>query len=822
MNRIRRALAFIQGHLLAVGLALLAWSLGASFAAAQSVPMPTPADTSSMFGTEYGDAFSSIYLNQLFGELFPPAFGASHTTVFSAIIGYFNVIMLVVGGMIFFWNVTVGVLQSAHEGKMLGQRWSSLWAPVRIIFAVGLMVPVPGLGGYNLAQNGVAYVVRGSTNIASSVWSTAATLIITNKVTLTSAPARIDPSAVKTMYENVSCAIITNYRYASAAGTDTASKKEVVFNDYRAPAGILSNLGLRAEPTNYTKTRMSYLQDAGGGLSQEGICGSYTTPDVPIYLQKAIAAAGDDFSLADGSNSAALVNAFADAHIGAMDKLYSTLATKLNDAGFSQAILNKSAPLPRVTDQVVAAMTDASDVLATGMENVMQIASGSSGAVSNSGAAISVPLTGELVRKRLLERITGNCSGGTGDDSTPATCYGEGWIGAGSWYMIMARLNNELASLLEARSTVTGPDELGTAYVIPGWFGGVSDTARTEKDELTARVDKAFADSTAGLAALGFSMGVDNLKDLNAATDSDSILNKAGPVGSRVYKAATFWIDQTSPSNFGSDPMIGLAAVGRIMISLVSVLFGVALLAGSSLTILGTGVTLPTGLATVLVPLAMVLLGAGGTLAFVLPMAPFIIWILAVTGYFLLIFEAVVAVNLWALGHLRMDGEGVSGEAGRKGWLMMLALLMTPVLMVFGFIVGMTIFRVSSSLMDAGIHQALSGILSQSIILNVSAMAIYTVTTAVVYIILLERSFSLVSEFPARVLRWIDSSVDLGDHGDKAKWAVAAGAGTAAKAGQIGLQAAHVGGRGIQKSAQKLLPQGAEKGQQGKQSSDPG
>ena len=816
MNRIREALASISGHLLALGLLTLVSIFSAGMASAQS--LPTPAETAELFGTEYGDSFSSIYLNQLFGALFPPAFGTSHTTIFSAIIGYFNVIMLVVGGMVFFWNVTVGVLQSAHEGKMLGQRWSSLWAPIRIIFAVGMMVPVPGLGGYNLAQNGIAYVVRGSTNIASSVWQTAATLIINNKVTLTSAPARIDPSVVKTMYDNVACSIITDYRYAAAAGSGAAPKR-VVFQQYTPPSGFFASLGFGSQTSPYTKTQISYLYDPNGGvLSDEGICGSYTTPEIPVYLQKAISAAGEDFSIADGSNAASLVAAFADAHIGSMNTLYGELNSRLAAQGYSSDILDKSAALPNITDAIVGSMTAATDVLGDGMETVMQIASGSSSGISTGQSSVSVPLEGDLIRSRLLARISGSCSNGAGDDTTTTTCYGEGWIGAGSWYMVMARLNNELASLLSAHSTAEGPDLTGNAYIVPGFLGGVSNSAREERDELRARVDKTFSDSTAGLASLGFSMSTQDLQDLNAATDGNSTLDKVSNLGPSFYTAINSWIDFTSPSNFGNDPMIGLSAIGRMMISLTGLMFGTALLAGASVTVLGTGVTLPTGIAAVLVPLAMLLLGAGGTLAFVLPMAPFIMWVLAVTGYFLLIFEAVVAVNLWALGHLRMDGEGVSGEAGRKGWLMMLALLMTPVLMVFGFIIGMTIFRVSSSLMDAGIHQSLSGILSQGTILNIAAAVIYTVTTAVVYIILLERSFSLVSEFPARVLRWIDSSVELGNHGDKAKWAVAAGAGATAKGGQIGLQASHVAGRGMKKASEMIRGNSARSGQ----GSDPG
>ncbi len=57
---------------------------------------------------------------------------------------------------------------------------------------------------------------------------------------------------------------------------------------------------------------------------------------------------------------------------------------------------------------------------------------------------------------------------------------------------------------------------------------------------------------------------------------------------------------------------------------------------------------------------------SGAFLAFILLLLPFLLWVAAVTGYFLLVAEAVIAVNLWAIAHLRLDGEGLAGEAARQ------------------------------------------------------------------------------------------------------------------------------------------------------------
>ncbi|RMJ20577.1 hypothetical protein PHISP_08553, partial [Aspergillus sp. HF37] len=127
-----------------------------------------------------------------------------------------------------------------------------------------------------------------------------------------------------------------------------------------------------------------------------------------------------------------------------------------------------------------------------------------------------------------------------------------------------------------------------------------------------------------------------------------------------------------------SDPMVGITNLGNEMVEMAGYLMA---------AIIGVGFT-PfggPGIATMFTPLVGILMLAGGTLAFILPMTPFLFWILAVTGYFLVVVEAVIAVNLWALAHMRLEGEGISGEAGKQGWLMLLSLFMTPSLMIFGF-----------------------------------------------------------------------------------------------------------------------------------------
>ena len=753
-------------------LAIIALVAFAGGAFAQDTP--TPLETAALFGTEHGDSYTSIFLNQLFGPLFPAVSGSTSTTVFSSIIGYFNIIMLVVGGMMFFYNITVGIMQSAHEGSVLGQRWSSLWAPIRVIFAVGLMVPVPGMGGYNLAQTGVAYIVKGSTNIASAIWGASAELVVRGIAPITADPAQIDPKIVATLFENAACRAIVNQQFATA--TDNASGVGIVTLNESTSDGTKS-------------TVVSAIRSADGSIVNKNLCGSFTTPDLPNYITGI--SDGTAISGVPEGVRAGIQTRFINAHQGSLVMLENSLTSIA--AGLLPAAMDNGAPIPDISSQIITAWNNANSNLENEIDELMTL-------------AVGADREGQASRDALLARIQGSCSEAASADATDpnndsVNCYGEGWIGAGSWYMMLARLNNEIGSLTNAKSTADSGnyirilgDGARDLYVASGgetsWWADNTqrayDAGFASEDEATlwnARMMEAYSNSTAGLAALGFPMSTEHLGELNRNVDADNFLYKIPGYAQKRTEIMEGILNFTSPGNWSADPMVGLTKLGHLLINMSAVLIAVAFLGGFF-----TG----GASATVMTPFISILLAAGSTLAFILPIMPFFFWVLAVTGYFLLIIEAVIAVNLWALGHMRMDGDGVSGEAGRMGWLMLLSLLMTPVLMVFGFLIGMSIFRITSALIDLGINQAISGIMGGGPFVEFGAIICFSVLICVLYITLLERSFSLVSEFPGRVLRWMgaDSNITNGEE-NKVRMAAAGAAGAMYKAGAAPANSAH-------------------------------
>lgn len=697
------------------------------------------------FGTEFGDAYSSVILHEIFGPLFPSAAGGSGPTVFSTIIGYLNFTCVAVGGLLFFYNVTVGVLQSAHEGKILGERWSSLWAPLRIVFGVGLLIPLPGLGGYNLGQAGIAYIVRGATSTASLVWTAAAETVITDDIPIAASAPRVSPGLVRDLYANAGCMRVVQYQLDVASGyADDNSKPRPIIGYHLtetiSPAAanpgvtVIDSRGNAVSHPAPSDRISATTAITGGPVNPDiarmmGICGSWQTPDMPVYLTDL------------GDEGQAVRDAFSTGHAVLIDTVATEMsaltAAHFEDARYGRNMADISGEIARITRDANATMT-------TSMTALRAAAIAASG--SDDG------------RDLLLDRIRGDA------DCTGPDCLGEGWLGAGTWYITLARLNNRLSSVIEARPETSGPqlsaspedlfEEAGGRATGRSWLGLGSYVSEDDvegmptADEMFRTLesyDRQFAESGAKLATLGYPLDAASVAEINSDA-ADSIWDRVPGAQAMLTELHGIFLSALEPGNFADDPMIGLTSIGKYMIT-----FAFALIAINTLAGLATGGALAVSLG----PIVTAMIGAGVVLSFVLPIMPFTFWLLGVTGYFLTVIEAVIAVNLFALSHMRMDGEGLSGEAGRNGWLLMLTLAFTPLLMIFGFIAGMVIFRVSDALLSAGFFYAVEGVIGGDFTYGFIAIIGYAILMALIYVVLLERSFSLITELPTRVLRWI-------------------------------------------------------------------
>lgn len=173
----------------------------------------------------------------------------------------------------------------------------------------------------------------------------------------------------------------------------------------------------------------------------------------------------------------------------------------------------------------------------------------------------------------------------------------------------------------------------------------------------------------------------------------------------------------------------------------------------------------------------------GFILFYVVPFMPFLYFFFAVGGWVKGIFEAMVGLPLWALAHLRIDGDGLPGNAAFGGYILIFEIFIRPVLIVIALLASVIIFTAMVKVLNGIYHLAvtnLSGFDDQAINVcstegndfvgerEVSKMEYYRgpldqfffaiMYAIIVYIIGLS-CFKLIDLIPNQIMRWLGGEV---------------------------------------------------------------
>ena len=114
--------------------------------------------------------YSVVYLADVFGVVDGVLHGTG-SQIMGAMFSVFNSAVLALGGIVIMYTLLVSTMNTAHEGQMLGQKWSSIWIPVRA--TMGLALLIPKASGYCLMQILVMWVVVQGVGAADKVWNAA-------------------------------------------------------------------------------------------------------------------------------------------------------------------------------------------------------------------------------------------------------------------------------------------------------------------------------------------------------------------------------------------------------------------------------------------------------------------------------------------------------------------------------------------------------------------------------------------------------------------------------------------------------------------------
>lgn len=219
------------------------------------------------------------YLGAIFGTV-GTALTGTGSSIIGSLFNVFNIAVLALGSLVVSYTIVLSTVNTAQEGHVMGQKWSSIWIPMKSLAGIAFLLPTSS--GYSLIQIFLMNVIIYGIAAADQVWGVVVNNIGTPQSVMGQPNIDNDQlqSTASQLFNNMVCAQVINndptckaamnnrtvgiYRqdnqinigisgdnnYASVCGTITPNA---------APPGVDSNL--------WTSANMSGIQSAAGNLS---------------------------------------------------------------------------------------------------------------------------------------------------------------------------------------------------------------------------------------------------------------------------------------------------------------------------------------------------------------------------------------------------------------------------------------------------------------------------------------------------------------------------------------------------------------------------
>lgn len=163
-------------------------------------PILALADSTGSFFTPPPSDYSVIFLGNMFGIVDGVLHG-SGGQIMGKMFLVFNSAVLALGGCVITYTVIVGTMNTSHEGQFLGQKWSSIWIPVRAVAGMALLIPKAS--GYCLMQIFIMWIVVQGVGAADKVWAAALDYLNLGGVFVAAASTLNPTSPNNTAVENI-------------------------------------------------------------------------------------------------------------------------------------------------------------------------------------------------------------------------------------------------------------------------------------------------------------------------------------------------------------------------------------------------------------------------------------------------------------------------------------------------------------------------------------------------------------------------------------------------------------------------------------------
>lgn len=703
----------------------------------------------------------------------------------------YNSGVLIIAGVMLFWSILSVVVDTAKTGTVGGGRHNMVWAPIRIVFALGLIIPL-GTTGFSSGQFMVMKLAEWGNNFGTRAWMTYVNGINSSSLMVTALNGQ-NPTGLVNQYMNMWLCRIAYNAYEAQVGNGTI-----------APAQeVLEKFG------NIRGGRKTYF---GNDTDLKSGCGTITYID------------GTDpqLQVADTSNAP-----------GA-DEIRPAQLAIMN--AYTTALNNLAQPARRVACEFAAEFftneIEGTPVLYSPLPSGGEICPAGSLGTVNDGVfgnianvnAMVASFTGTVQPQLNAARNTIQAYIGSADFMDDLAA--RGWAGMGMWYHRISQMNQIALSFNNPTVSITdgdwgmrlaGDNEHGKKIreVISkydAWWkangamvASVAAPPAQPGQSSHRPANNALERPEQAIEAEGFVSALQN------ATNAQGMWNTiAGILG--FGTGSPFLFDLVEKDNPNTYPLAELVSTGnQIILTGIGVIggltlvpiIGAAISAGVSwVPFIGSGMAAAIGNIVQALQsgpayeffgtIGVMLIASGALVSYYVPIIPFMRTVFSVLTWIVSVFEAVVMVPIAALSFITTEGEGLGAK---QTWTLWLNVLMRPILTVFGFVGALLVFNAFVVFFNDAFATALvtgnsamadpNGLIDMIVYTLVYVMTIYTAANT---------AFKMLDLLPNAMARWLGGSADTSfDQSDTAEYVAAAthmlkgaggGAGKAAMAGR--------------------------------------
>lgn len=728
---------------------LILFSLLANIAYAVDIP-----STAELLGkTPAGDKSVEIFTH-LLGPFFtsPLTQVGAPTTLIGRLFLIFNSGLFVVGMIWAGYGLIGGIAETAHSGKVLGQRLSAVWLPIRMVTGIAGIVPV--FAGFSLAQVLIVTMSTIGIAIGNSMWVGAVEAVdqfveISPPMTAATATGSINfKKAGEDLFLMHVCILASKDYETELQNNGQVDINRIVSISNTLPVGI-------ATPA---------VAISGSSKAYPNVCGRSSLESTNAPGRSGTALGFRVASVNYDAYTARVVNSYINAFPTFNTAIEASAQTWYTDRKAALNVINSVTP-SYPSEEIDKAVQIYSTAIQRNAESVAKdiIAAGNSG-----------------ITKTALDNMKSL-----------------GWIGAGSWYSTFAEAN---AAMVEAMNSVKYTS-IPPSTALPSPFGQyvidqlnalpASKTASKSADD--AEVDKATGDGNA-FAEIG--NWVCNKTALKSICGGGTTATGNLSFGQAMVKHA---IEAAAIGSGGGNlisPIVMFKNLGDSCIILGEsyyALTGAYELFKSDETAAETAKAAeaqqkqvvedsksPWWSKTVkwitskvmsavaaswqfLKFAAPYLIVVGGLMAIYIPMIPFLTWMGAVVQYAVVVCQGLVGAPIAALSHLESEGEGL-GRRTEAGYMFILNVTFRPALMLFGFFLASSLLIVIGTLEADLFVTAMASAQGNSVTGIVSFIGYITIFL-VMNITLIQSLFNMIFLLPDQVLGLIGSAGAMTDMG---------------------------------------------------------